>query len=249
MQLMSTMSKFTAETDLINSVVTDTPSWSSQTLKAWDENSFREREPFVSEKYWSGQQSINVFDVVGTAHPDYQGLSWLEFLAQGKRMRQNLLLQEQNPGYYLVEDIKQPTMFYIEIDGGGWYVNGDGNHRTCIAKFMFHGMGRTMLHGVTVESYRTDMKALAAFQRLREAALKNRLPIIVSPHRKTLTRDDTAGWMREHYEVRIRVEDLDTGKDELLSPAQADVYAGKIIASQNSGGMLAKLFSKLLGGK
>lgn len=245
---MNTMSKFATETSLIKSVVADIPSWSGQTLKSWDENGFRQKGEFCSEKYWSGQHSINVFDVVGTAHPDYQGLSWLEFLAQGKRMRQNLLLQEQNPSYYLVEDIKQPTMFYIEIDGGGWYVNGDGNHRTCIARFMFHEMGKTMLHGVNVESYRTDIRAFAAFQRLREAALKNRLPLIISPHRKTLSRDDTAGWMREHYEVRIRVEDLNAGTIGLFTPSEADIYTEKIIESLRAGGVITKFFNKLLKG-
>ena len=247
---MNATNKFSAETKLINDIIADTPSWADQTLKEWDDNSFREKEPFVSEKYWSGQQSINVFDVAGTAQPDYQGMSWSTFLAQGKLMRKNLLLQEQNPDYYVVDDIKLPAMYYIEIDGGGWYVvNGGGNHRTCIARFMFHQMGRTMLHGVNVGSYRTDMPALAAFQRLRDAVLKNRLPVIVSPQRKTLARDDTAGCTREHYEVRIRVEDLSTGKTELLTPTEADAYAERIIVSQNSGGMLAKFFNKLTRGK
>lgn len=235
------MTGIAVSTDLTQAILADIPTWASQKLKAWDENSFRAREPFVSEKYWSGQHSINVFEVAGTAHPDYQGMSWLDFLAKGKRMRQNLLLQEQNPDYYLVEDIKQPTMYYIEIDGSGWHVNGDGNHRTCIARFMFHGMGRTMLHGVNVESYRTDQRAFAAFQKLRDVAAIKCLPIIVEPHRRTLSREDTAGWMREHYEVRIRVCDLQKNTEDLLTPDEALAYADKAMQPQGLRGWLSKL--------
>ena len=247
---MNATNKFSAETKLINDIIADSPSWAAQTLKEWDNNNFRRRVPFASEIHWSGQQSINVFDVVGTAQPHYQGMSWLTFLAQGKQMGKNLLLQDQNPDYYLTDGIKLPAMYYISIDGGGWYVaKSDGNHRTCIARFMFHQMGRTMLHGVNLVSYRTDMQALAAFQRLRAEVLKNRLPVIVSPHRRTLSHETTPSGLREHCEVRIRVEDTETGRSELLTPTEADAYTERIIVSQNSGGMLAKFFNKLTRGK
>jgi hypothetical protein len=63
----------------------------------------------------------------------------------------NLSLQESNPGYYLDDAVKQPTMYFVAIDDDKLFVNGDGNHRTAIARFMFAESGRTMLHGVTVE--------------------------------------------------------------------------------------------------
>jgi len=230
------------QTRLTAAIADDIPAWAQHKVKVWDENGFRAKEAFVAEKYWSSQHSINVFEVVGTAHPDYQGMTWLEFLAQGKRMKQNLLLQEQNPDYYLDEVIKLPTMYYVEIDGSGWHVNGDGNHRTCIARFMFQGMGRTMLHGVNVESYRTDQRAFAAFQRLRDAAALKRLPLVVEAHRKTLRREDTAGWMREYYEVKISVRDLQKGSEALLTPDEAEVYATKIEQPVGIRGLLSKLF-------
>lgn len=52
---MDAKSEFVVETSLINGIVVDTPSWSCQTLKEWDDNSFREKKPFASEKYGSGQ--------------------------------------------------------------------------------------------------------------------------------------------------------------------------------------------------
>lgn len=210
------------ETELVRAFRGDPPHWAGQKLLAWNLTAFREAEPFAIEKYWSGQHSINVFEVAGTQHPDYQGMTWAEFLEQGKRMRQNLLLQDSNPGYYLDDAIKLPTMYYISIDGSGWYVAGDGNHRTCIARFMFHRMGRTMLHGVNVESYRTDARAREVFRELREAIVVRRLPMLIEPFREKLSREDTAGWMRETFRVGILLRDLAKGTEEPLSVEQAE---------------------------
>ncbi len=232
--------------DLVAAISADNPHWASQQLKEWDENDFRSKEPFAIEKYWSSQHSINVFEVAGTAHPDYQGMSWLDFLSKGKRMKQNLLLQQNNPGYYLDETVKQPTMYYIEIDNSGWYINGDGNHRTCIARFMFHRMGRTMLHGVCVESYRTDFEALKAFRLLRAVAAVNQLPFVIEPKRKTLSREDTAGWMRERYEIKICVHDLQKGTSEDLSPAEATARAERIEQKKTG---LGALLSRMIFGR
>jgi hypothetical protein len=210
------------ETKLVQAVRHDPPHWAGQTLLAWDLGAFREAEPFAIEKYWSGQQSINVFEVVGTQHPDYQGMAWAEFLERGKRMRQNLALQDSNPGYYLDDAVKLPTMYYVAMDGSGWYVAGDGNHRTCIARFMFHRMGRTMLHGVNVESYRTDRHALEIFRALREAIARKGLSLLVEPFREKLSREDTGGWMRETYKTGILLRDLAKGTEEILTPAEAE---------------------------
>jgi hypothetical protein len=210
------------ETPLVVAARTAPPHWAGQRLAAWDENAFQAASPFVIEKVWSGQFSINVFEVVGTAHPDYQGWSWREFLENGKRMRGNLVLQDQNPGYYLDDAAKQPTMYYIAMDGAGWHVNGDGNHRTCIARFMFHELGRTMLHGVHAESYRTDARTRAVFEALRNLTLERGWPLRVDVFRKTISREDAAGWMRESYQVSIRITDVESGTDELLSPAEAE---------------------------
>lgn len=41
------------------------PHWANGILEPFDEEGFRLVQPFVVESYWSGQQSINVFDVGG----------------------------------------------------------------------------------------------------------------------------------------------------------------------------------------
>lgn len=210
------------ETELVMAARRDPPHWAGQKLHAWNLSAFREAEPFAIEKYWSGQQSINVFEVVGTQHPDYQGMAWFELLERGKRMRQNLALQASNPGYYLDDGVKTPTMYYVAIDGSGWYVAGDGNHRTCIARFMFHRMGRTMLHGVNVESWRTDIHAREVFGALREAIARKGLPLLVEPWREKLSREDTAGWMRETFRVGILLRDVVQGTEERLTANEAE---------------------------
>lgn len=58
-------------------------------MEAFPENRFRRGLPFVAVHEWQACGDINVFAVTGTRHPDYQGLTWLEFLAQGRRMPLN----------------------------------------------------------------------------------------------------------------------------------------------------------------
>lgn len=222
------------ETTLVLAARRHPPHWAEQRIAAWDEAGFRAAAPFVIDKYWSSQQSINVFEVVGTAHPEYQGLTWAAFLARGKRMRQNLLLQDQHPAYYLSEAVKLPTMSYIALNNSGWHVYKDGHHRTCIARFMFDGLGRAMLHGVWVEAYRTDEIAAEAYRRLQDIIARRRLPILVEPERVTLSREDTPGWMCERYQVWLKIKDCAAGTDAVLSPREA-LDAAQRLAGQSGG--------------
>lgn len=61
-------------------------------------------------------------------------------------MHVNLPLLDKNPGYYLEDRRKAPTMSFIKLDGK-LYVDGDGNHRTCIAKFFFYYQGEPTCTG------------------------------------------------------------------------------------------------------
>ncbi|MGD2819606.1 hypothetical protein ACP80H_25170, partial [Escherichia coli] len=105
---------------------------------------------FITEHYWTGQGSINVYRIVGTDHPQYAGMTWLELLERGKRMDINIPLLEKNPGYYTQAEQQHAGMSFVSTDGIHWYVSADGNHRSCLARFLFHlqGEGRTQLHNV-----------------------------------------------------------------------------------------------------
>ena len=112
---------------------------------------------FVKETYWQDSASVNIFRVTGTQHDyNYIGLSWIEFLEQGKRMPLNLNWFKTNPDYYHQTNKKIPSMYYQSINGGDMYVGGDGNHRTAICKAFFYLTGETTIHGVTVTDYRID---------------------------------------------------------------------------------------------
>lgn len=74
------------------------PAWAHEQLVAWDTAEFAAMSDFITEHYWTGQGSINVYRIVGTDHPQYAGMSWLELLERGKRMDINIPLLEKNPG-------------------------------------------------------------------------------------------------------------------------------------------------------
>ena len=156
------------------------PQWDKYTLVAWDLDQLEKVMPFVESHYWSDRESVNVFNVIGTLHPDYIGLSWREFLHQGKRMPVNQDLLRSNPIYYSETQVKQPSMLYISLDGKSWYINGDGNHRTCLARFHFARMNalglasEALVHGVTVDDYRVNWRLFDAYQSLNNALLKSK---------------------------------------------------------------------------
>ncbi len=203
-------------TGLFEKAISDKPDFSLAIIEKLDMDEFREIREFSLEEYWCDEDSINIFEVSGTRHPDYYGMTWLELLENGKRMKLNLSLFESNPGYYLEDMRKFPSMSYVKLDGKT-YVDADGNHRTCIAKFYFYYTGRTNLHGVTVKEYITDRYTYNAFRNLKELLKEKRLfHIEVSPFREKLSREDTAGWMREHFKVGIKVRNKRTTVEKIF---------------------------------
>ena len=204
------------------------PRWTSTPIEAWDDNRLQSLMPFVRSHYWSDRHSVNVFSVVGTAHPDYIGLSWEEFLRRGKRMKVNQHLLQTNPAYYFDTGVKHPSMLYVSLNGKHWYVNGDGNHRTCLARFHFerlnamgldpqtlgHSITQTMVHGVTVDDYRVDWKLFDVFTKLR-AALDQSRAGRVEGHRFHIGREDGPAWRIDRYEPQIRYTAAN-GQESLL---------------------------------
>lgn len=180
--------------------------WAGDRLLAFGEASFRALAPFVTRHYWIDAGDVNVFRVIGTRHPDYVGLSWLEFLERGECMPANHALWQQNPGYYLGTAVKLPQMSFISVNGQDWYVDADGNHRTCIARFDFDWAGRSVLHGVTLADWRFDTPFAQSFASLRALIADRRLPWRVRHVNRALGRDDNAGWKLDRFENRLVVD-------------------------------------------
>jgi len=186
---------------LLNLVEQRPAHWADEVIQCWDEDRFQRLKPFAVSCYWNNKASLNIFQVKGTDHPDYQGQTWDWFIHNGKRMNLNLPLHASNRAYYLENGtVKEPPMFYISMNGLDWYVYGDGNHRTCIARFDFHYHGLTELHGLTVIDWRFDYMFEHAYRRLAEIIAERRLPYLLSLERHVLRREDNPGWQREEYE-------------------------------------------------
>lgn len=206
--------------------------WANTRIEAWDDNRLQNLMPFVRSHYWSDRHSVNVFSVVGTAHPDYIGLSWEEFLREGKRMKVNQHLLQTNPQYYFETGVKQPSMLYVSLNGKHWYVNGDGNHRTCLARFHFERMSalgrdpqtQTMVHGVTVDDYRVDWKLVDVFHKLR-AVLDRKQGYLgrIEGYRVHIGREDGPAWKIDRYDPTIRYTDAKGGEQILKQEAAQDL--------------------------
>ncbi len=197
----------------------DAPHWANETIQPWDEHGFRSMNNFIRRYYWCGNASVNVFRIVGTKHPDYQGKTWLELLNRGKRMHINLRLHKENPGYYLDQEHKTPTMSFVTLNGMDLYVDADGNHRTVIAKFDYHYRSRTMLHGVEVAHYEIDMDLYRIYMAMQEWIEQRRYidPWRIAPHNKVIAREDDAGWKVDIYQPAIEVRGIKNGgKPQLL---------------------------------
>ncbi|KAE9673244.1 hypothetical protein GP720_25060, partial [Escherichia coli] len=81
---------------LLARVQANVPVWAHEQLATWDAAEFAAMSDFITEHYWTGQGSINVYRIVGTDHPQYAGMTWLELLERGKRMDINIPLLEKN---------------------------------------------------------------------------------------------------------------------------------------------------------
>ena len=192
------------------------PHWAHDPIDAWDDQAFGYQQNFATGVYWSDQASVNVHRVIGTQHPDYQGRTWLDFLNGGKRMGENLPLHATNRPYYLDTVRKAPMMYYVTLDGLHYYVEADGNHRTCIAKFDYHFHGLSTLHGVTVTQYDIDQEFYRRYLALKALCRERRLPYQFAGQRTPLRRNDTAGWKLDRFEVSLVVENNQTREQRRL---------------------------------
>lgn len=212
--------------DIVEWARKNRPHWSRTVIDRWDDNRMQALMPFVRSHYWSDRHSINVFSVVGTAHPDYAGLTWEHFLQTGKRMPANQALLRTNPQYYFDTEVKHPSMLYVSLNGKHWYVNGDGNHRTCLAKYHFTrpdsgGFGsQTMVHGVTVDDYRIDWRLYDAYLKLKEAVRERKKGESVEGYRYHVGREDGPAWKIDRYDPKIRFID-GQGLEQLLDHEEA----------------------------
>lgn len=164
---------------------------------------------FSSIHSWNACTSIDINEVVGTEHPDYAGKSWLNLLKNGKRMSINLPLLASNPDYYFQISPKEPPM-YFKLVNGKLYIGGDGNHRTCIAKFFLNYKNAYSLGGVTIDEYIIDYHFKSVYEKCVTLIHQKRLPLRYKIIRKPVKRDDGSGWMKEYFDLTAIITNSST---------------------------------------
>jgi hypothetical protein len=149
--------------NLLDIIKQNPPDWAEDKLIQCEEVATIEK--YAICKYMSNNESIDINNVVGTTHFGYAGNSWLHLLNNGKRMNENLRLLAESPNYYQGTNTKA-GIGYIKI--GDRIFIGDGNQRTCIAKFLFHYNGLTKLHGVALQEFTIDHKFKETYECLEQ---------------------------------------------------------------------------------
>lgn len=190
-------------TPLFLRMIKNPPPWAFDKIQVWDSQHQSQASAFIRRHYWTSQGSVNVFQVVGTAHQQYQNRPWIDLLISGKRMNINLPLQEKKPEYYRETKSKLPMMYFNTFDGIHYYIGQDGNHRTCIAKFMFYETGETQLHGVTINHYDIDEAFYLIYCELLEKITQLGLSVVLTAESKPIKREDTAGWMTDYFDTHL----------------------------------------------
>lgn len=193
---------------------------------------------FASSVFWIDSTSVAVGDVIGTIHPDYQGKSWEWLLNNGRRMSHNLELLNNNSKYYLETIKKEPSMYYIKINDK-LYVGADGNHRTCIAKYLSDIQCNTLIYGITLDEYIVDFSLIAAYKDLIEFVKSKRLSLNISVVKKHINRQDGTGWKRDNYKIEISITNIKNNQTIKVFSCN-EIYS--IINSYR--GLLSKFFGE-----
>jgi len=130
-------------------------------------------DDFIVVKHLKLNTNADITKVHGTDHLKYIGISYLDMLEKGLKMDINIPLLLENPVYYYETQAKNPTIYYTFFntpDGGEvGFVDGDGNHRTCLAKVIeAFDKNYKYVSGITKVSYKVDYAIKAKFSFLKE---------------------------------------------------------------------------------
>jgi len=172
-------------------------------------------QPYTEVHCWKDRAKVDLFEVEGTGHPDYQGLTWIDMLLKGKRMPHNLMMLRTNPDYYFTGQVLEPGITYVRINDK-LYVHYDGNHRTAIAKVLFYFLGKTDFGLVTYHKYFVRLDLKEKVEQIRKLLESISVALHFSVQRKITARLDAPGWMKEIAEFSFTVENKRTAKKLVL---------------------------------
>jgi len=199
---------------IINQIVNDTENlikhvkknnnpYLNSTIEAFPEDLIL--SPFVTREKWENNKTVDAFEIVGIAHPDYVGLSWIDMLKAGKRMSTvNLPLLEKNPDYYLENGQKDPAIEYTKVNDE-IYISGDGYHRTSIAKVLLYLLGQTQFSGVKCREIEVDLQLAMFVDQAKALIAEKKLPLVIEVKKQHVKRKDGPGWSEDFFVPEIEV--------------------------------------------
>lgn len=196
--------------NLLQRVEEERPKFADDILEPFPAELQKDINEFSSIHYWNACTIIDVSQVIGTEHPDYADKSWLNLLQNGRRMSINIPLLATNPNYYFETSPKIPPMYFKSVNGK-LYIGGDGNHRTCIAKFFFHYKNISQLGGVSIDEYVIDYDFKNICEECIAFIQKKRLPLRYEIIRQAVKREDIPGWMKEHFSLKAVITNFSNG--------------------------------------
>jgi hypothetical protein len=137
-------------------------------IPAWvQENVYSVSYEFKKHVGSSKSAYINIKNVIGTDHSDYYNKTWLEVFYSLKR-GDNIVKSLFMPEYYdrlQKKDNNIDLISFIKMDDE--YYIGQGNHRTCMAKFK----GLDYIYAPLTE-YKTDFEYKEYFEKFQQIGLK-----------------------------------------------------------------------------
>jgi hypothetical protein len=195
---------------------------------------------FAVSLYWTGEKIVNVFEVIGTADPDYVDATWITMLRLGKRMRSiSLPLLQENPEYYFSLADKSPDMHYTRINSK-LYISGEGNHRTSIAKALFAFLGLQNFGAVKYEEYQVDEEALRIYQDVSRMIRQKVLPIDIRPLKENYKREDTPGWKKDYYRLSFKLVNYKKDREIVINKEELKILGQELAQAT----FLKKIFSR-----
>lgn len=204
---------------ILNWANSNQPLWAKQTLKPMP----RVDERFVISRAISYDASVDVSRVVGTDHGCYLDDDWLNLLNYGKKMGNRQKDLADNPSYYLLKNINRSPVWCLTTFNGGnaWYVDGDANNRTCIAKFYLDRLIKegliqdAVVHGIYAKDIEVDWDLYRAVNYVQS----NYVHFFIQVDSDRVKREDSNEWHKDFYKISVTITNHKTRQSTKVQTA------------------------------
>lgn len=163
----------------IETVVENPPDWAHEVIRNWEEIFDRSGVAnvmhFVTQEVYEPLSQIDMRQVIGQ-DGHFAGQTWLEAVTDPQcapsKTDSAFRKYDDNPSYYFSGEV-QNDMYFSSLNGGLWYCDSGGNHRTIVAKFACEYLSNEngsypLVCGVLKHSYVADLETLDLFKQLYE---------------------------------------------------------------------------------